>query len=74
VTVDFLKLDRSFIAAIPQDDGARKMAHAVIQLAHSLGMEPIARRGGDEGAAKVPGRQGVPAGPGVPVDAGSPGG
>ncbi|MFN2590771.1 MAG: EAL domain-containing protein [Actinomycetota bacterium] len=40
--VDVLKLDRSFIAAIPDDPQAMKMANAVIHLALSLGMEPLA--------------------------------
>jgi EAL domain-containing protein (putative c-di-GMP-specific phosphodiesterase class I) len=40
--VDVLKLDRPFIAGVPDDPQARKMAIAVIRLALSLGMEPLA--------------------------------
>jgi diguanylate cyclase (GGDEF)-like protein/PAS domain S-box-containing protein len=40
--VDILKLDRQFIAGVPHDPQARRMANAVIQLALSLGMEPLA--------------------------------
>jgi diguanylate cyclase (GGDEF)-like protein/PAS domain S-box-containing protein len=40
--VDILKIDRSFIRDIPNDQQAASMVRAVIQLAHGLGMTPLA--------------------------------
>jgi len=40
--VDILKIDRSFIRDIPNDPQAASMVRAVIQLAHGLGMTPLA--------------------------------
>ncbi|ERT07328.1 diguanylate cyclase domain protein [Lyngbya aestuarii BL J] len=37
-----LKVDRSFVAAITQSNGTAKIASAIINLAHSLGLEVIA--------------------------------
>ncbi len=40
--VHTLKIDRSFVMDLPDDPDAGNMVHAVIQLAHSLGMSPLA--------------------------------
>lgn len=40
--VHTLKIDRSFVMDIPDDDDAGNMVQAVIQLAQSLGMSPLA--------------------------------
>jgi diguanylate cyclase (GGDEF)-like protein len=40
--VDILKIDRSFIHAVDRDDGSGRMVEAMIQLAHGLGMVPLA--------------------------------
>jgi diguanylate cyclase (GGDEF)-like protein/PAS domain S-box-containing protein len=40
--VDVLKIDRSFIRDIPADGHAMSMVKAIIQLAHGLGMVPLA--------------------------------
>ena len=40
--VHTLKIDRSFVMDIPDDPDAGNMVEAVIQLAHSLGMSPLA--------------------------------
>ena len=40
--VDILKVDQSFVRKLPDDDDASTMARAIIQLAHSLGMVPLA--------------------------------
>jgi diguanylate cyclase (GGDEF)-like protein/PAS domain S-box-containing protein len=40
--VDILKIDRSFVQDIPQDPDASTMVRAMIQLAVSLGMTPVA--------------------------------
>ncbi|MGH2557342.1 MAG: putative bifunctional diguanylate cyclase/phosphodiesterase [Actinomycetota bacterium] len=40
--VDILKIDRSFIRDIPADAHAMSMVKAIIQLAHGLGMVPLA--------------------------------
>ena len=40
--VDILKIDRSFVQDIPHGKGAGTMVSAIIQLAHSLGMDSLA--------------------------------
>jgi EAL domain-containing protein (putative c-di-GMP-specific phosphodiesterase class I) len=40
--VDILKIDRSFVTDLPHERDAAAMVDAVIQLAHSLGMIPLA--------------------------------
>jgi len=40
--VDSLKIDRSFIAGVPDDLGDVAITHAVIGMAHNLGMKVIA--------------------------------
>jgi len=40
--VHTLKIDRSFVMDLPDDQDAGNMVAAIIQLAHSLGMSPLA--------------------------------
>jgi diguanylate cyclase (GGDEF)-like protein/PAS domain S-box-containing protein len=40
--VDILKIDRSFIHAVDRDEDSGRMVEAMIQLAHGLGMVPLA--------------------------------
>jgi EAL domain-containing protein (putative c-di-GMP-specific phosphodiesterase class I) len=40
--VDLLKIDRSFVAEMPQDEGASTMASTIIHLASSLGIDHLA--------------------------------
>ena len=40
--VSMLKMDRSFVEGVPDDDHARALISSVVHLAHSLGLEPIA--------------------------------
>jgi diguanylate cyclase (GGDEF)-like protein/PAS domain S-box-containing protein len=40
--VDILKIDRSFVRDLPEDRNAAEMVVAILQLAQTLGMEPIA--------------------------------
>jgi len=40
--VDILKIDRSFIHDVDSDEDSRRMVEAMIQLAHGLGMVPLA--------------------------------
>ncbi|HZD18928.1 MAG TPA: EAL domain-containing protein [Actinomycetota bacterium] len=40
--VQVLKIDRSFVARVHEDEQAGSMAQAIIQLAHGLGMTPLA--------------------------------
>ncbi|MGZ4131796.1 MAG: putative bifunctional diguanylate cyclase/phosphodiesterase [Actinomycetota bacterium] len=40
--VDVLKIDRSFVRDVHRDPGLGSMVHAMIQLAHGLGMTPLA--------------------------------
>jgi diguanylate cyclase (GGDEF)-like protein/PAS domain S-box-containing protein len=40
--IEVLKIDRSFIHDVEHDRGARSVVRALIQLAHSLGMVPLA--------------------------------
>ncbi|WDF33347.1 EAL domain-containing protein [Arthrobacter agilis] len=47
--VDELKLDRSFITAMPHDVRARGLVGSIIDLAHSLGLEVVAEGVNDEG-------------------------
>jgi EAL domain-containing protein (putative c-di-GMP-specific phosphodiesterase class I) len=40
--VSTLKIDRSFVADLPHDRGAAAIVVAIIQLAHSLDLQPLA--------------------------------
>src|SRR5207244_1417058 len=40
--VSTLKIDRSFVAALPHDPGAAAIVESIVQLAHSLGLQPLA--------------------------------
>jgi predicted signal transduction protein with EAL and GGDEF domain len=40
--VDTLKIDRSFVQGLPDDAQARKLTASVVQLAHTLELEPLA--------------------------------
>jgi len=40
--VDILKIDRSFIHEVDRDDDSGRMVEAMVQLAHGLGMTPLA--------------------------------
>jgi len=42
LAVDVLKIDRSFVRDVPHDRNARTMVKGIVQLAHSLGMAPLA--------------------------------
>ena len=42
LAVDVLKVDRSFVHDVPRDRDAATMVKGIIQLAHSLGMAPLA--------------------------------
>jgi EAL domain-containing protein (putative c-di-GMP-specific phosphodiesterase class I) len=42
LAVDVLKIDRSFVCDVPHDRNARTMVKGIVQLAHSLGMAPLA--------------------------------
>jgi EAL domain-containing protein (putative c-di-GMP-specific phosphodiesterase class I) len=37
-----LKIDRSFIHDLPNDENARQLVPSIIQLAHNLNLEPVA--------------------------------
>jgi diguanylate cyclase (GGDEF)-like protein/PAS domain S-box-containing protein len=40
--VSTLKIDRSFVSALPHDPGAAAIVQSIVQLAHSLGLQPLA--------------------------------
>jgi diguanylate cyclase (GGDEF)-like protein len=40
--VSMLKIDRSFVQGLPEDEHARKLVASIVQLAHTLGLEPLA--------------------------------
>jgi diguanylate cyclase (GGDEF)-like protein/PAS domain S-box-containing protein len=40
--VSTLKIDRSFVSALPHDTGAAAIVATIVQLAHSLGLQPLA--------------------------------
>jgi diguanylate cyclase (GGDEF)-like protein/PAS domain S-box-containing protein len=42
LAVDVLKIDRSFVCDVPHDRNAGTMVKGIVQLAHSLGMAPLA--------------------------------
>jgi EAL domain-containing protein (putative c-di-GMP-specific phosphodiesterase class I) len=37
-----LKIDRSFVQGLPDNEHARKLVASIVQLAHTLGLEPLA--------------------------------
>ena len=40
--VSMLKIDRSFVQGLPDNEHARKLVASIVQLAHTLGLEPLA--------------------------------
>jgi EAL domain-containing protein (putative c-di-GMP-specific phosphodiesterase class I) len=46
--IDFLKIDRAFVRGLGEDPGAERVCAAVINLAHSIGVEPVAEGVEDE--------------------------
>ena len=50
--VTTLKIDRAFIADLPGDRNAAMLVESIIQLAHNLGLQPLAE--GIETAAQAP--------------------
>jgi EAL domain-containing protein (putative c-di-GMP-specific phosphodiesterase class I) len=40
--VNMLKIDRSFVRDLPESEHASKLVSSVVQLAHTLGLEPLA--------------------------------
>ena len=48
---DVLKIDRSFVLAMPADEGAYQIVQAICGLAHNLGMQIVAEGVEDEGQA-----------------------
>jgi EAL domain-containing protein (putative c-di-GMP-specific phosphodiesterase class I) len=40
--VTTLKIDRSFVADLPDDESAAILVRSIIQLAHNLGLQPLA--------------------------------
>ena len=63
--VDSLKIDRSFIAGVPDDLGDVAITHAVIGMAHNLGMKVIAEGVETQRAARFPRRAGLRRVPGL---------
>lgn len=47
--IDFLKIDHSLVAGLPQDAGQRAMCEGIVALAHKLGLEVVA-----EGVESMP--------------------
>lgn len=41
-SVDYIKIDRSFVGRLEEETGARVLVKAMIDLAHALGLEAIA--------------------------------
>jgi diguanylate cyclase (GGDEF)-like protein/PAS domain S-box-containing protein len=50
--IDILKVDRSFVSGLDRSGAESTMARAIVQLAHTLGLEPIAE--GVERAEQIP--------------------
>ena len=65
--VDILKIDRSFVSEVPTDPDASAMVAAFVQLAHTLGIVPLAEGIETPRAARLPPRERLHAGPGVPL-------
>jgi diguanylate cyclase (GGDEF)-like protein len=40
--VSMLKIDRSFVQGLPENEHSRKLVASIVQLAHTLGLEPLA--------------------------------
>ena len=49
---DVLKIDKSFVSEMDQDEGARRIVQAVVDLAHDLNMEVVGEGAESEAAAK----------------------
>jgi diguanylate cyclase (GGDEF)-like protein/PAS domain S-box-containing protein len=62
--VDILKVDSSFVRKLPGDTQAARMARAIIQLGHSLGMVPLAEGIDSEDQREFLVRHGCPLGQG----------
>jgi predicted signal transduction protein with EAL and GGDEF domain len=61
---DALKIDRSFVAGLGEDAEDTAIVGMVVELAHTLGMEVVARGGGDGGAGGAPESMGCDLGQG----------
>ncbi len=51
--LDELKIDKSFVMAMATDAGARAIVHAIIDLAHTLGLSVVAEGVEDEGTRQL---------------------
>ena len=67
--VEWLKIDRSFLAGVPDDPAAAAIAHRVVELAQALGMQAVAEGVETEAQRELPRRPRVPAGAGLPARA-----
>ena len=64
--VDILKIDQAFVRDVDKDLGLAGMVRAMIQLAQSLDMTPLAE-GIETHRSRVPALERVPPGPGIPL-------
>ena len=65
--VDILKIDQSFVRDVECDRDLAGMVRAMIQLAQSLGMIPLAEGIETYGRVRVPPRERLPPGAGLPL-------
>ena len=65
--VTTLKIDRSFIADLPADRSAAVLVTSIVAAGQEPGPAAAGRGHRDRGAARIPGRPRLPAGPGLPV-------
>ena len=42
IPADLLKIDRPFLAGVPEEASSRSMVKAIVEVAHGLGMQPLA--------------------------------